>query len=105
MKNVRSSYLEKAPETDNQVAIDHAEKSRMLLKMTHDIRTPMHVVQGLASILAKSDSLTPQQKEIATTLESNAGQLFELISNMLDFIHLVIDEPNKELASKIISRP
>src|SRR5688572_472544 len=99
MENGKSSYSDKTiPEKQAITAhaeIAHADKSKILVEMRHDIRSPMHVVKGLASVLAASDPLTPQQKHIVSILKSNVDHLFTMIDNMLDFLQVVTSELDK----------
>jgi CheY-like chemotaxis protein len=86
---------------------EEAEKSKLLLNMRHDLRTPMHVVKGLASVLAASDPLTPRQREAVTVLASNADRLSGLIDNMIDFLQAAINNMDKgpELAMRADQTP
>ncbi len=58
-------------------------KSDFLATMSHEIRTPMNVVVGLASLLEETP-LNPKQKEMVSTLRSNANILLKLINDLLD---------------------
>ncbi len=88
---------------EKQATAARADKSKILANMRHDIRSPMHVVKGLASVLAASDPLTPQQKETVTTLESNVDHLFTLIDDMLDFLQTTTSELDKGSAFALMS--
>ncbi|MDR3425353.1 MAG: ATP-binding protein [Alphaproteobacteria bacterium] len=58
-------------------------KSDFLATMSHEIRTPMNVVIGLAQLLLKTP-LKAKQREMAETLEANAGILLRLVNDLLD---------------------
>ncbi|HEY8964373.1 MAG TPA: ATP-binding protein [Alphaproteobacteria bacterium] len=60
-------------------------KSEFLANMSHEIRTPMNVVIGLANILARSNPLSPKQRQFIGTLQSSANALLGLINDLLDF--------------------
>ena len=62
----------------------NAAKSAFLANMSHEIRTPMNAVIGLSQILAKSQPLTERQATFVKTLASSAGQLMDLINDVLD---------------------
>jgi signal transduction histidine kinase/ActR/RegA family two-component response regulator len=59
-------------------------KSEFLANMSHEIRTPMNAIMGLSTILARSQPLTPSQKQYIATLASSADGLLELINDLLD---------------------
>ena len=65
-------------------------KSRFLATMSHKTRTPMNVVTGLASILARS-ALNTEQKQIVETLRTNADLLLKLINDLLDISRIEDD--------------
>ncbi len=94
MENRKRSYGDEAV-PEEQAITARADKSKILANMRHDVRSPMHVVKGLTSVLAASAPLTPQQKEVVSTLKSNVDHLFTLIDSMLDFLQVVNSEPDK----------
>ncbi len=64
-----------------------AAKSRYLAVMTHELRTPLSGIIGLAHLL-QSDPITPDQRENVVLIETAAQTLFELIDNILDYAKL-----------------
>ncbi len=58
---------------------------RKLSQARHDIRGSLNAVMGLSNMLAASDTLNPQQKEMADTLKSSAEDLQELIEDIFSF--------------------
>jgi PAS domain S-box-containing protein len=59
-------------------------KSEFLANMSHEIRTPMNAVIGMSHILARTEPLTPKQKDCVKTLQMSAGALLDLINDLLD---------------------
>jgi signal transduction histidine kinase len=83
--------MEITPPLANSTTAQH----EALAKMSHDMRTPLHVIDGLSSILASSQTLTPAEKGMAEMLKTNAAQLAALIENMTAFAHNILSEKNK----------
>jgi PAS domain S-box-containing protein len=70
-------------------ALDAAEaanraKGAFLANMSHEIRTPLNGVMGIAGALART-SLDPNQRDLVQLIESSAGVLDNLLSDVLDF--------------------
>jgi signal transduction histidine kinase/CheY-like chemotaxis protein len=58
-------------------------KSTFLANMTHEIRAPLNGICGLLDILIGPD-LTPEQLELANTIQSSFSELHELLNDTLD---------------------
>jgi signal transduction histidine kinase/ActR/RegA family two-component response regulator len=75
----------------------NAAKSEFLAKISHDIRSPMNAVIGLARMLSVTD-LDKHQRELLTKIQSSSDGLLALINDLLDFSKIeagkleVIDE-------------
>ncbi|TVQ57762.1 MAG: PAS domain-containing protein [Rhodobacteraceae bacterium] len=67
-------------------AADRA-KARFLSIMSHEMRTPMNGVLGMASILGSTELTAPQRKALDVISESG-GALLEMIEDMLDIVAL-----------------
>jgi len=87
--------------TELAVARDQAEagsraKSQFLANTSHEIRTPVHGVLGMAELLLQTD-LGAAQQRLAATLQRSAQALLELIDDVLDLSR--IEAGRLELAS------
>jgi light-regulated signal transduction histidine kinase (bacteriophytochrome) len=69
-----------------QVTADQANlaKSEFMANLSHELRTPMNAVIGLADILGRSQPLTEKQRMYLTTLRGSADNLLALINDLLD---------------------
>jgi len=65
---------------------EHANraKTEFLANISHEIRTPVGVIQGFAELMSKSAGLTEQQRRWVTTIRRNAVHLGALIGDVLD---------------------
>ena len=59
-------------------------KSRFLARMSHEVRTPLNAVLGLATVLAHDERLGPGQRELALTLEQAGRHLLSIVNDVLD---------------------
>lgn len=76
-----------------QAAIVKIESERLrnsvLSALSHDLRTPLTVLVGVADTLAQSQpALLPHQAELATTLHDEAVRMNALVDNLLDMARL-----------------
>jgi signal transduction histidine kinase/ActR/RegA family two-component response regulator len=75
----------------------NAAKSEFLAKISHDIRSPMNAVIGLAKMLSVT-RLEEHQRDLLTKIQSSSDGLLALINDLLDFSKIeagkleVIDE-------------
>lgn len=63
-------------------------RNTLLAAMSHDIRTPLTTLVGLAETLAASTPLTPEQKMSAESIGLEARELSAQVTNMLEMARL-----------------
>lgn len=59
-------------------------RNQSIAEMTHELRTPMNGVMGMAELLLNTD-LTPQQLGYTRTVLESSEDLLSLVNNILDF--------------------
>jgi two-component system sensor histidine kinase KdpD len=83
----RVHYVEVA-----QNALVHIESERLrnslLSALSHDLRTPLAVVYGLADTLAALPGLPPQGQEMAGSLRQESQRINAMVNNLLDMARL-----------------
>jgi signal transduction histidine kinase/NO-binding membrane sensor protein with MHYT domain/CheY-like chemotaxis protein len=62
-------------------------KDEFLTNMSHEVRTPLNGVLGLADILSKTE-LTPAQRDMVGSLQTSAGSLSHMMLSVIDFVSL-----------------
>ncbi len=88
----RTKHLQELTEKleQSKVEAEHANQSKsdFLAMMSHEMRTPLNSIIGLASLLAESpDSLSPSE-DYPARIEANARVLTSWIDDLLDFAKL-----------------
>lgn len=69
-----------------RIAADAANKAKsdFLANVSHEIRTPINVVQGMSEVIMR-DYDEPKLLEYASNIQNAADQLLDLINGILDF--------------------
>ncbi|WP_372844222.1 DUF4118 domain-containing protein [Psychrobacter sp.] len=63
-------------------------RGTLLSALSHDIRTPITVLSGLASSLATQTLTMSEQKQLAVDIEQQANVIQRLVINILDYVSL-----------------
>jgi signal transduction histidine kinase/ActR/RegA family two-component response regulator len=74
-------------ERSAELAEANEAKNRFLLKMSHEVRTPLNGVLGMARLLLSS-RLTPEQRGCAEDIHASGTTLLEIVNDVLDFVRV-----------------
>jgi two-component system sensor histidine kinase KdpD len=85
----RARLAEQAQQAHVQVEAERL-RSSLLSSVSHDLRTPLSVITGAASVLVESDStLHPEaRRDLAQQIQEEAQRLNRLVRNLLDMTRL-----------------
>jgi PAS domain S-box-containing protein len=81
-EKLREQHLMLAKETAEMAS---KTKSTFLSAMTHELRTPMNGVMGMAQLLQLPDLSEAERQEFTTTLLASAGMMMDMISMILEY--------------------
>lgn len=59
-------------------------KNRIVDIASHDLRNPIASIRGLSEFLQEGGPLTPDQREIASTIQTTADSMLHLVDELLD---------------------
>jgi PAS domain S-box-containing protein len=77
-------------------------KSEFLVKMSHNIRTPMNGILGMAQLLSTTN-LTPEQQDFIETIQDSGKTLLTIVNDILDFSK--IESGRFNLQQELVSVP
>ncbi|SEM39692.1 Signal transduction histidine kinase [Stigmatella aurantiaca] len=76
--------LERALEREERMVAEAEFRERFIGVLGHDLRNPLSAVMVSAKALCRQDSLTRFQQELGQRIESSAGRMSKMISDILD---------------------
>ncbi|MGI4750166.1 MAG: response regulator [Janthinobacterium lividum] len=90
-----------AQKAREDAALANQNKSALLSKISHDIRTPMNTIMGMASLLNET-TLSPEQQEYGSTILYSGENLLAIINEILmnDILEYSKMESGRELEAK-----
>jgi two-component system sensor histidine kinase KdpD len=90
----RLHYVDVAKQGELQIATERL-RSSILSALSHDLRTPLTVLVGMAdSLLGSKPTLSDKQKSSAQTLVDQSKRLSGMVTNLLDMARLHAGEVN-----------
>lgn len=76
----------KIQEQNERLEVLNAEKNRLMGMAAHDLRNPLGVIQGFASLIKEGENISQQDKvEMINEIEKVSAYSLELINDLLDF--------------------
>jgi len=73
--------------TSSQITLEQRIKSEFIATISHEIRTPINAVIGMAELLNLTD-LTQKQRSYLKHIQSSSDMLLSLVENVLDYARL-----------------
>jgi len=101
-RNELLSYAKQNEQSSRDLAaLESRNKSQLLSKISHDIRTPMTTMMGMAALLNETQ-LNTEQHEYTNTILDSGENLLKLINDILinDILEYSRFESGKELEQK-----
>ena len=90
------TYQERLRDMAEQAANANAAKTDFLRRMSHDIRTPINGIRGMAEIGMNSEGNEQQEKECFEKIFSASDYLLALVNNVLSMSKLEAEEVETE---------
>ncbi len=89
---IAAEYFTKVAERNAAIAKAASEraediKREFLGMLGHEVRTPLNAILGFAQLLCLNET-SPQQKNLAQTIEQSGDHLLNLLSSMMDYANL-----------------
>lgn len=85
--NVADAPYPSPTATRTPLALEHEIKSAFIATISHEIRTPINAVVGMAELLKLTD-LTRKQTSYVQYIQSSCDMLLSLVENVIDFSRL-----------------
>lgn len=82
----------------------NAFKDTILATTSHDLRSPMMVIHGMAEILLHEAELTTEARSMVQNIYHSVGQMHELVTNVLDLAQIETGRVRLNLTPVYVSR-
>jgi CheY-like chemotaxis protein len=82
---VIARYLRSLRETMDSLKVASEAKTRFVVNMNHEMRTPMNVIVGLTDLMMEEDDMPVSGKENLAKISTAGNTLMGLINDVLDF--------------------
>ncbi|MFP4471079.1 MAG: ATP-binding protein [Bacteroidales bacterium] len=92
----RKQYENQLMNAKEQAEAGTRSKSEFLANVSHEIRTPMNGIIGMTEIMRQS-TLTSEQQQHLSVIETSANSLLSLINDVLDFSKIEAGKLNFEI--------
>ncbi|MBL8398931.1 MAG: response regulator [Candidatus Accumulibacter sp.] len=69
----------------NQAEAANRAKGAFLANMSHELRTPLNAIIGFAELVARSESISPEDRKNLEIIHRSGNHLLALINEILDF--------------------
>ena len=82
-------------EATNQAIAANQTKSRFLANVSHEVRTPLNLILGMAEVLSETDT-TAEQKNYIEAFRRAGNHLLEIVNDVLDVASIEAGETSYE---------
>ncbi|GGB22858.1 ATP-binding protein [Allosediminivita pacifica] len=79
----------------------NAAKTRFLANVSHEVRTPLNGILGMATVLAETE-LTPEQADCVRVIDQSGGVLLSTINDVLDLSRVEAGELHVEIRPYVL---
>ncbi|MFC1617149.1 response regulator [Candidatus Margulisiibacteriota bacterium] len=99
--DLTTNKLQLEAEKAKKAEVQNKLKSQFISRISHDLRTPLHIIIGVADLLLNKEDVEEYIKKSITMIRSSGSRLLDLVNDILDLSR--VESGKLELSNEVFA--